>query len=72
MAGILSTLRGIYTVNPVAHRFPSEFDQISGKPWLRSLLSLGASSLYPKEKKKRPQKGKKKKPIQMVYEEEKY
>lgn len=44
-----------------SNRFPSEFDQISGKSWLRSLLSLGASSLYPKGKKKRPQKGKKKK-----------
>jgi len=61
MAGILSTLRGIYTVNPVAHRFPSEFDQISGKPWLRSLLSLGASSLYPKEKKKKDLRKEKKK-----------
>lgn len=47
----LEPLSGIYTVNPVAHRFPSEFDQISGKSWLRSLLSLGASSLLKKKKK---------------------
>lgn len=55
----LCTLKGIYTVNSVAYNFPSDFDRISGKSWLRSLFSLGASSLYPK-KKKQPQKRKKK------------
>lgn len=68
MTVILSTLIEIYTANPVTHSCLLEFDQVSDKPRLRSLLSLGASSLYPKKKNFR----KKKKKIQMVYEEEKY
>lgn len=56
MTVILSTLIETYTANPVTHSCPSEFDQVSGKPWLWSLLSLGASSLYPKKKNLRKKK----------------
>lgn len=56
MTVILSTLIEIYTANPVTHSCLLEFDQVSDKPRLRSLLSLGASSLYPKKKNFRKKK----------------